>query len=218
MCMRFYINTSFSSDPTVARRSSDVPTRRATEAYISRFTVIGIAPLLNSTHAISIGSTTPVGTSTRSRVPARGRLLSRVSPHGPAAFPTDDCRPLGGAQPADPPRAARRRLASLERGRSDPAHPHNDRLEVPAAVRGARPRRAAAARFPDVRISPPQRSPPPRARPRGRRRPASRGRRLLRRVLPLPLRTDPIRRHAVDRIGDVAPPHHGPPGAAQGGL
>src|SRR6266496_6229333 len=65
MCMRFYINTSFSSDPTVAQRSSDVPTRRATEAYISRFTVIGIAPLLNSTHAISIGSTTPVGTSTR---------------------------------------------------------------------------------------------------------------------------------------------------------
>src|SRR2546425_12775740 len=33
--------------------------------YVSRFTVIGIAPLLNSTHAISIGSTTPVGTSTR---------------------------------------------------------------------------------------------------------------------------------------------------------
>src|SRR5207247_8623547 len=34
-------------------------------AYVSRFTVSGIAPLLNSTHAISIGSTTPVGTSTR---------------------------------------------------------------------------------------------------------------------------------------------------------
>src|SRR3989441_1093503 len=33
--------------------------------YVSRFTVIGIAPLLNSTHAISIGSTTPLGTSMR---------------------------------------------------------------------------------------------------------------------------------------------------------
>src|SRR5439155_19645474 len=33
--------------------------------YVSRFTVIGIAPLLNSTHAISIGSTTPPGTSMR---------------------------------------------------------------------------------------------------------------------------------------------------------
>src|SRR6266571_543151 len=44
---------------------SGVPLSRRTGAYISRFTVIGIAPLLNSIHAISIGSTTPVGTSTR---------------------------------------------------------------------------------------------------------------------------------------------------------
>src|SRR2546428_12282558 len=36
-----------------------------TDAYVSRFTVIGIAPLLNSIHAISIGSTMPAGTSMR---------------------------------------------------------------------------------------------------------------------------------------------------------
>ena len=36
-----------------------------TDAYISRLTVIGIAPLLNSIHAISIGSTMPTGTSMR---------------------------------------------------------------------------------------------------------------------------------------------------------
>src|SRR6266536_2074651 len=84
MCMRFYINTSIrDSAPRgilghsvrhSSFRGSSVGVRsygpRAFRGpgrpnYISRFTVIGIAPLLNSTHAISIGSTTPVGTSTR---------------------------------------------------------------------------------------------------------------------------------------------------------
>src|SRR5437764_14623216 len=56
--MRFYINS--------AHQAASPGVWPGPEwAYVSRFTVIGIAPLLNSIHAISIGSTTPLGTSMR---------------------------------------------------------------------------------------------------------------------------------------------------------
>ena len=57
MGMRFYMNPS-------TMDSRDAPSGRPS-GYFARVTVIGIAPLLNSIHAISIGSTAPAGTSKR---------------------------------------------------------------------------------------------------------------------------------------------------------
>src|SRR5436309_2713207 len=145
----------------------------------------------------------------------RTRSEGRFS-HGSADLPAGDRAPLGGAQPLDPAIPAGRELASLERGRPDARHPHHDRVQVPAALRGTRARGAAGPRFSDVRVSPPVLASPVRRRPFRRRRSAPRSGRLLRRVFPIPLRENPVLRRAHDPDGDGAPADHGPSGTPEG--
>src|SRR5256712_12205010 len=116
-----------------------------------------------------------------------GTLDYEVRRYGPADVPTGHSPPLRRAQRLDPPGPARRELAPVERGRAVPRRSHHDRVEVPSALRRARPRRASAARRPHVRVS--TAVPPPAVRGESRGRggtPSPRGR-VLPPGLPLPL-------------------------------